>query len=97
MVESRAALLESFAPKGAGQSGYDHSHFIGLTYLQGNYLASSHVTVVGGSFLLPFGTYFERLSPIWIGNFQDGPLIVPLGNLSNGTGRYGEGLRRIAS
>jgi hypothetical protein len=86
MVESRAALLESFAPKGAGQSGYDHSHFIGLTYLQGNYLASSHVTVVGGSFLLPFGTYFERLSPIWIGNFQDGPLIVPLGNLSNGLG-----------
>jgi hypothetical protein len=33
LVESRAALLETFAPKGGGESGYDHTHFIGLTYL----------------------------------------------------------------
>ena len=44
LVESRAALLESFAPKGGDQSGYDHTHFIGLTYLQGDYIASPHVT-----------------------------------------------------
>ena len=86
LVESRAALLESFAPQGGGLPGYSHSHFIGLTYLEGDYFALPHITVVGGSFLLPFGTYNERLSPVWIGNFQDGPLIAGLGLLSTGTG-----------
>jgi hypothetical protein len=89
LVESRAALLESFAPNGNGQSGYDHTHFVGLTYLQGDYIASRHVTIVGGYFLLPFNTYNERLSPIWIGNFQDGPLIASLGTFSSGSGLGG--------
>jgi hypothetical protein len=86
LVESRAALTESFAPNANGQPGYDHTHFVGLTYLQGDYLASSHLTVVAGSFLIPFNTYNERLSPIWIGNFQDGPLISGLGLMGTGTG-----------
>jgi hypothetical protein len=86
LVESRAALLESFAP---GQSGYDHSHFIGLTYLQGDYIASRHFTIVGGDFLIPFNTYNDRLSPIWISNFQDGPLIASLGVFSVGSGLGG--------
>jgi len=87
LVESRAALTESFSPD---SSGYNHTHFIGLTYLQGDYVATPHLTVVAGSFLLPFGTYNERLSPIWIGNFQDGPLIANLGLMSTGTGVGGE-------
>lgn len=90
LVESRAALLETFAPNGNGQPGYDHSHFIGLTYLQGDYMASSHLNVIAGSFLLPFGTYNERLSPVWIGNFQDGPLVASLGLMSTGTGVGGQ-------
>ncbi len=83
LIESRATLLENFSP---GQSGYDHTHFIGLAYLEGDYFASPHVTISGGSFLIPFGTYNERLSEIWIGNFQDGPLISSLGTMSTGTG-----------
>jgi hypothetical protein len=90
LIESRAVLTEDFAPKGGGQSGYDHSHFIALTYLQGDYIATPHLTVVGGSFLTPFGTYNERLSPIWISNFQDGPLITGLGAMGTGTGLGGE-------
>jgi hypothetical protein len=86
LVESRAALVETFAPSSNGQTGYQHSHFIGLAYLQGDYFLTPHITVVGGSFLLPFNTYNERLSPIWIGNFQDGPIIANLGLLSTGTG-----------
>jgi hypothetical protein len=86
MVESRAALVESFFPKGGGQPGYDHVHSIALTYLQGDYLASRHATIVAGSFLLPFGTYNERLSPVWINNLQDGPLISSLGLMSTGIG-----------
>jgi len=89
LIESRAAILESFFPRGGGRTGYDHSYFAGLTYLQGDYIASSHLTLVGGSFLIPFGTYNERLSPIWISNFQDGPLIANLGLLSTGRGTGG--------
>jgi hypothetical protein len=89
LVESRAALVESFVPAGGNTPGYDHTHFIGLTYLQGDYIANPHLTVVVGSYLIPFGTYNERLSPVWIGNFQDGPLIAGLGNMNTGTGTGG--------
>jgi hypothetical protein len=87
LIESRAALLESFTPE-SGQ-GYDHSHFIGLTYLQGDIVVTPHITVVAGDFLIPFNTYNERLSPIWIGNLQDGPLIASLGAMSSGSGLGG--------
>jgi hypothetical protein len=79
LVESRATLFEDFYPKGSGQPGYSHLHFAGLAYLQLDYLASSHMTVVAGEFLTPFGTYNERLTQIWIGNFEDAPLILSLG------------------
>jgi hypothetical protein len=90
LFESRAALTESFSPNGNGQPGYSHTHFVGLTYMQGDYIASPHLTVVGGSFLIPFGTYNERLSPVWINNLQDGPLIASLGLMSTGTGVGGQ-------
>lgn len=90
LVESRAVLTETFFPKGGGEAGYDHSHYIALTYLQGDIVATPHLTVVAGSFLTPFGTYNERLSPIWIQNLQDGPLIAGLGAMGTGTGLGGE-------
>ena len=86
LVESRGIFVESFAPNGNGQPGYSHTHFASLLYLQGDYLASSHLTVVGGSFLLPFNTYNDRLSEIWIGNLQDGPLIAGMGTMGSGSG-----------
>lgn len=87
LIESRGILLEDFFPKTS--SGYDHSHVASFIYLQGDYLVSPHLTVVGGSFLLPFNTYNDRLSPIWISNLQDGPIIASLGTLSSGTGLGG--------
>jgi hypothetical protein len=89
LVESRAILMESFAPNGSDQPGYDHTHFISLTYLQGDYVASPHLTIVGGSFLIPFNTYNDRLSPIWIGKFQQGPLTASLGTMGTGTSTGG--------
>jgi hypothetical protein len=89
LVESRAALVESFAPNGGSQPGYNHSHFIGLTYLQGDVVATRHFTLVAGDYLIPFNTYNERLSPIWIGNYLDGPLIAALGTFSSGSGLGG--------
>lgn len=85
LVETRATILESFFPRGGNQSGYEHQHFVGLTYLQADILASEHTTIVGGEFLTPFGTYNERLSPIWINNFSEAPLIYPLGTMNTGS------------
>jgi len=87
LVESRALVLEDFTPN---STGYDHSHFAALTYLQGDYIATPHLTVVGGSFLLPFQTYNERLTPVWIGNFQDEPLSAPIGLMAGGVGLGGQ-------
>jgi hypothetical protein len=82
LVESRATLLDAFFPRGGGQTGYDHSAFLGLSYLQLDYLANPHMTIVAGEFLTPFGTYNERLNPIWISNFESAPLIFGLGTMS---------------
>lgn len=83
LIESRAALAETFFPKG---DGYDHARFTALTYLQGDLFAAPRLTIVGGSFLLPFNTFNERLSPIWINNFQDAPLASNIGLMNTGVG-----------
>jgi hypothetical protein len=87
-IESRAIIEESFSP--VRGNGYDTSHFAGFTYLQGDYFISKHLTLVAGSFLTPFGTYNERLSPIWISNFQSGPIISPLGTMGTASGLGGQ-------
>ncbi len=79
LVESRATILSSISPK-PGQ-GYDHDAFLGLDYLQADITANRHLTVVAGQFLTPFATYNERLTPIWINNFQSAPLIFSLGTM----------------
>ncbi|MGA8089536.1 MAG: hypothetical protein WCA10_19860 [Terracidiphilus sp.] len=81
LVESRATILDSYFPRGNGQAGYTSSSFVGLSYLQMDYLANRHLTVVAGEFLTPFGTYNERQTPIWISNFENAPLIFPLGTM----------------
>lgn len=79
LIEGRANIIEGFSPRGGGQSGYVGSPFIAVNYLQGDYLVSPHITLVGGEFLIPFATYNERLSPIWVSNFQNSPLSFGLG------------------
>lgn len=81
LVESRATILDSFFPKGPGQHGYKHDSFLGLDFLQADFLANRHATIVAGQFLTPFGTYNERLSPIWISDFEDAPLLFGLGTM----------------
>jgi len=81
LVESRATILDVFSPRGGGQTGYDHNAFLGLTYLQADVIASRHLTIVGGEFLTPFGTYNERLTPIWISNIEAAPLIYSIGTM----------------
>jgi len=88
LIEARGNLLETFSPQGDNR-GYNTSAFLGLSYLQADYIATPHITVVGGYFLTPFGTYNERLSPIWISNFQDAPLIYGIGTMGTGVGTGG--------
>lgn len=78
LVESRAYISSNYAPKN-GTGPYQGNFFAGLQYLQLDYIATPRLTLTVGEFLTPFGTYNERLTPIWISNFQDYPLIFPIG------------------
>jgi hypothetical protein len=79
LVESRAYIEENIAPEN-GNGPYQGNFFASLQYLQLDYIAAPKLTVTIGDFLTPFGTYNERLTPIWISNFQDAPIIYPIGN-----------------
>jgi len=81
LVESRATILESYFPRGGEQPGEAHDAFLGLSYLQADVIANRNINLVVGEFLTPFGTYNERLSPIWISNFEDAPLIFSVGTM----------------
>jgi hypothetical protein len=83
LVESRATILDSIFPKVGGQRGYTDDWFLGSSYLQADFIASRRLTLIGGEFLTPFGTFNERLSPIWINNFADAPLIFSLGTMGS--------------
>ena len=80
LVESRAYIEEFIGPENGNSGPYKADFFAGLQYLQLDYIATPKVTLTVGDFLTPFATYNERLTPIWISNFQDAPLIYPIGN-----------------
>lgn len=84
LVESRATILQSWFPKGGGQPGYQRDTFLGLDFLQADIVAGRHSTLVIGQFLTPFATYNERLTPIWISNYEDAPLIYSIGTMGTG-------------
>jgi len=85
LVESRATVEDTFFPK--PHVGYTRANvFKAMDYLQADVIAGSHLTIVGGEFLTPFGTYNERLTQIWIENFQDLPLIYGIGTMNTGSG-----------
>ena len=77
LIEAKADLLESFFPRPG--TGYDTQHFAGLSYLQADLQAAPQVTITAGYFYTPFNSFHERLSPIWISNFVNGPLISSVG------------------
>ena len=85
LAESRFDLRGLYIPKN-GTSGPLQGSFLRTTqYLQLDYLASEKLTITGGRFLTPFGTYNERLTAIWIPKFQDAPLIFPIGTRTTGS------------
>lgn len=89
LLESRADIRGVYAQ--TGRTGpYNGTLFASLQYLQLDYIAAPKLTIVAGRFLSPFGTYNERLSPVWISNFQDAPAIVSIGTGAKAAGDGGE-------
>jgi hypothetical protein len=82
LFETRGSFLESVTPGKNGESDRTKLNR-NFAFVQLDALATRHVTLVAGKVLTPFATYNERLSPIWIGNFQSGPLDFPIGNLGS--------------
>jgi hypothetical protein len=80
-----------------GTSGpYGGEVFKTIEDAQLDWLADSHMIVVGGRYILPFGLYHERMSPVWISDLQDGPLTIGIGTNPDGFGDGGM-LRGVAA
>ncbi len=89
LIESRATFDE-FIFRENGTSGPYHAHtFSSVDYLQLDFIANSHVTIVVGDFLTPFNIYNERIGPVWIRNLADSPLIAGIGTRTSGSSEGG--------
>ena len=89
LIESRGTFDE-FIFRENGTSGPYHAHtFSSVDYLQLDFIANSHVTIVVGDFLTPFNIYNERIGPVWIRNLADSPLIAGIGTRTTGSSEGG--------
>lgn len=85
LAESRFDFREFVGRKNGTSGPYEGTFFKSTQYLQLDYIAAPRLTLVVGRFLTPFGTYNERLTPIWIQNFQDAPMIAAIGTRTTGS------------
>jgi hypothetical protein len=88
LIESRTDLRGVIYQQDGSSGPYQGQFFGTLEYLQVDYNVSSALTVTAGRFLTPFGIFNERLTPIWINRFQDGPYIATIGTAAG----YADGL-----
>ena len=84
LIEARGEL-EEFLVQPNGTGPYSKQFFGGLDYAQIDYVATPWLTFAAGRYLTPFGIYDERLSPIWIHNLQNGPIIFTIGTRNTGS------------
>jgi hypothetical protein len=59
---------------------------IGLEYADVMYVLNKNMTARAGKFLLPFGTFMERLHPSWINRFSTRPLGFGHGGITPASG-----------
>jgi len=86
LLESRTDFTGFFERQNFTSGPFKGKVFKDVEYAQLDWLADSHVIVVGGRYLLPFGLYNERLEPIWIRNLQDFPYTASIGTRTSGAG-----------
>jgi hypothetical protein len=79
LIEGRATLSGFIARENGRTGPYQGQFFESADYLQLDYTVNSQLTLVVGRFLTPFNIYDERLSPIWIHNLEDAPIIFTIG------------------
>src|ERR1700733_11062316 len=89
LVESRFDLRGFYERKNGNSGPYQGTFLKSTQYLQLDYFATDKLTITAGRFLTPFGTYNERLTPIWIQKIQDAPLIFPIGTRTTGSSNGG--------
>lgn len=85
LIESRATFDEVVSREDGSTGPYSARTSSSIDYLQLDYIANSHVTIVVGEFLTPFNIYNERIAPIWIHNIADAPLIAGIGTRTSGS------------
>jgi hypothetical protein len=86
LLESRTDFTGFFQRKQDGTGPYGGHVFTTVEFAQVDWLASTHLIAVAGRYLLPFGLYSERLSPLWIRNLQDSPITAAIGTRNSGAG-----------
>ena len=85
LVEARGDVRWLIAKEGFTSGDYQSTFFGTLEYLQLDYLAHPNLTITAGRFLTPFGIYNERLTPVWIRNLQEVPIIFTIGTRTTGS------------
>lgn len=83
--EARFDFREFVSPKNGNSGPYQGTFLKSTEYLQLDYIVAPKLTITAGRFLTPFGTYNERLTPIWIRNLQDAPLLFSIGTRTTGS------------
>jgi hypothetical protein len=96
LLESRTDFTGVFARENFTSGPFKGKVFTDVEYAQLDWLADTHAIVVGGRYLLPFGLYNERLTPLWIHNLQDAPYTATIGTRTSGAGN-GLMLRGVAA
>jgi hypothetical protein len=86
LLESHTDFIGFFQRENGTSGPYKGKVFKSVESAQLDWLANTHVIAVVGRFILPFGLYNERLSPLWIHNLQDGPITSAIGILPSGSG-----------
>jgi len=82
-IESRFDLREIIAKDATGN--YQGTGVTTIEYLQLDYQVTPRLTISVGRFLTPFNIFSERISPIWIRNFQEAPIIAAIGTRTAGS------------
>jgi hypothetical protein len=86
LLESRTDFTGFYQRNPQPNGPFKGKVFKNVEYAQLDWLANTHLTIVAGRYLLPFGLYNERLQPIWIKNLQDAPFTAAIGTRTTGSG-----------
>lgn len=86
LLESRTDFFGFFQREHQTTGPYKGMVFKSIEFAQLDWLANTHVIASAGRYLLPFGLYNERLTPVWTRNLQDAPTTAVIGTRTSGAG-----------